>query len=273
MFRWLKKTPPPVSSPPLSPPPATQPAASDPQVLRHYRLGQKLGEGGMGVVYEARDERLDRPVAIKRMRFQEPSLRERLLREARTAAAFTHPNVCQVYELGEESGELYIVMELLAGETLASRIGRGPLPLGEALQTTLGILAALEALHSRGIIHRDLKPSNVFLTQHGVKLLDFGLARPHAGASLDSGLTLPGMIIGTPSYMAPETIDNEPAGPLADLFGLGAILFEMLTGKRAFSGETVLEIQNAVVREQPPALVGGSDVIAADRVIQRALAK
>ncbi len=273
MFRWLKKTPPPVSSPPVSPPPATQLSASDPQVLRHYRLGQKLGEGGMGVVYEARDERLDRPVAIKRMRFQEPSLRERLLREARTAAAFTHPNVCQVYELGEESGELYIVMELLAGETLASRIGRGPLPLGEALQTTLGILAALEALHSRGIIHRDLKPSNVFLTQHGVKLLDFGLARPHAGASLDSGLTLPGMIIGTPSYMAPETIDNEPVGPLADLFGLGAILFEMLTGKRAFSGETVLEIQNAVAREQPPALVGGADVMAADRVIQRALAK
>jgi eukaryotic-like serine/threonine-protein kinase len=273
MFGWLRKTPPPISSPPASPPPATQQPASDPQVLRHYRLGQKLGEGGMGVVYEARDERLDRPVALKRVRFQEPSLRERLLREARTAAAITHPNVCQVYELGEENGELYIVMELLAGETLASRIGRGPLPLGEALQTTLGILAALEALHSRGIIHRDLKPSNVFLTQHGVKLLDFGLARPHASASLDSGLTIPGMIIGTPSYMAPETIDNEPVGPLADLFGLGAILFEMLTGKRAFSGETVLEIHNAVAREQPPALVGGADVIGADRVIQRALSK
>jgi TolB-like protein len=247
---------------------------SDPQVLRHYRLGQKLGEGGMGVVYEARDERLDRPVAIKRMRYQESSFRERLLREARTAAAITHPNVCQVYELGEESGELYIVMELLAGETLASRIGREPLPLGEALQTSLGILAALEALHSRGIIHRDLKPSNVFLTQHGVKLLDFGLARPHGATSLDSGgLTIPGMVLGTPSYMAPETIDSEPVGPLADLFAVGAILFEMLTGKRAFSGNTVLEIYDAVARKQPPALVGGADVMAADRMIQRALAK
>jgi serine/threonine protein kinase/tetratricopeptide (TPR) repeat protein len=246
---------------------------SEGQVLRQYRLGQKLGEGGMGVVFEATDERLDRPVAIKRMRFQEPAFRERLLREARTAAAITHPNVCQVYELGEENGELYIVMELLAGETLAVRVAREPLPLGEALHTTLGILAALEALHSRGIIHRDLKPSNVFLTQHGVKLLDFGLARPHAAAQPDSGLTIPGMILGTPSYMAPETIDNEPVGPLADLFAVGAILFEMLTGTRAFDGTSVLEIYEAVAREQPPALVGGADVLAADRVIQRALAK
>jgi eukaryotic-like serine/threonine-protein kinase len=272
MFRWLKKTPPPVSTPPESAT-ATATPQPEPQLLRHYRLGRKLGEGGMGVVYEARDERLDRSVAIKRMRFQDASLRERLLREARTAAAIAHPNICQVYELGEEGGELYIVMELLAGETLASRIGRGPMPLGEALQTALGVLGALEALHARDIVHRDLKPSNIFLTQHGVKLLDFGVARPQATTSFDPGLTLPGVVIGTPSYMAPETVDNEPAGPPADLFAVGAILFEMLTGKRAFNGNTVLEIQNAVVREHPPALVGGADVMAADRVIQRALAK
>ncbi len=275
MLRWLKKATSSVSPPttPVSADAATLPPTADLQVLRHYRLGQKLGEGGMGVVYEARDERLDRPVAIKRMRFQEPSFRERLLREARTAAAITHPNVCQVYELGEESGELYIVMELLAGETLSTRISREPLPLSEALQTTLGILGPLEALHSRGIIHRDLKPSNVFLTQHGVKLLDFGLARPHAAAPADSELTIPGQILGTPSYLAPETIDSEPVGPLADLFAVGAILFEMLTGKRAFSGSSVLEIYDAVARKQPPALVGGAEVMAADRVIQRALAK
>jgi eukaryotic-like serine/threonine-protein kinase len=272
MFRWLKKTPSPVSTPPESAT-ATATPQPEPQLLRHYRLGRKLGEGGMGVVYEARDERLDRSVAIKRMRFQDASLRERLLREARTAAAIAHPNICQVYELGEEGGELYIVMELLAGETLASRIGRGPMPLGEALQTALGVLGALEALHARDIVHRDLKPSNIFLTQHGVKLLDFGVARPQATTSFDPGLTLPGVVIGTPSYMAPETVDNEPAGPPADLFAVGAILFEMLTGKRAFNGNTVLEIQNAVVREHPPALVGGADVMAADRVIQRALAK
>src|SRR5215510_2648129 len=126
MFRWLKKTPPPVSTPPESVT-ATATPQPEPQVLRHYRIGHKLGEGGMGVVYEARDERLDRSVAIKRMRFQDANLRERLLREA--------------------SGELYIVMELLAGETLGSRIGRGSLPLGEALQTALGTLGALEALH------------------------------------------------------------------------------------------------------------------------------
>src|SRR5262249_19725204 len=119
----------------------------------------------------------------------------------------------------------------------------------------------------------DLKPTNIFLTPHGVKLLDFGVARPQATASLDPGLTLPGVVIGTPSYTAPETIDNEPAGPPADPLAPGAILFEMLTGKRAFDGRTVLEIQNRVVREHPPALVGGADVMAADRVIQRALAK
>src|ERR671920_1216121 len=171
MLQWLKR----LSSP------GTRPGPSEQATVRQYRLTRKLGEGGMGVVFEARDDRLDRLVAIKRLRAMDshPSLKERLLREARVAAKISHPNICQVYELAEENGELFVVMELLEGETLAERIERATVPLAEALQAALGILGALEALHSRGIIHRDLKPSNIFLTPHGVKLLDFGLARPH----------------------------------------------------------------------------------------------
>ncbi len=262
MFRWIKKAPAP---------------ASEPQTIGHYRITKKLGEGGMGVVFAAQDERLDRPVAIKRIRevTRDPRLRERLQREARVAAAISHPNVCHVYELGEEQGELYVVMEFLAGEPLAERIVRGGIPFGEALQIALGVLAALEALHSRGIVHRDLKPSNIFLTPHGVKLLDFGLARPVAMDPLkaDAGLTIPGVILGTPRYMPPEQWNGQPLGPTADLFGLGAILFEMLAGKPAFTGETVMEVYRAIELGQPPALAGGAEVIAVDRVIQRALAK
>ena len=228
----------------------------------------------MGIVYEARDERLDRLVAIKRVRGldADTTLRQRLWREARVAAGISHPNICQVYELAEDDGELFVVMELLTGETLADRISRGPIPLGEALQIALGVLGALEAVHSHGIIHRDLKPSNIFLTEHGVKLLDFGVARHHAG---DPQLTLtrPGAVVGTPRYMAPEMVSNTPVGPVADLFALGAILFEMLTGKPAFGGRTIFEVCAALLNEQPPPLVGGPDVMAADAIIQRALVK
>ena len=265
MFRWLKW-----------PSTDTTPAPAAAESIRHYRITGKLGEGGMGVVYEARDERLDRLVAIKRLRNVggDPVLRERLSREARVAAGVSHPNICQVFELGEDAGELYIVMELLQGSTLAERIGQGPLPLSEALQVALAVLSALEAIHARGIVHRDLKPSNVFLTAHGPKLLDFGVARPQTGAlGVDITLTAPGTIVGTPRYLAPELFGAEPASPAADLFALGAILFEMLTGRHAFPGSTVLEVAHAVMHEQPPALAGGPDVVAVDRVIQRALEK
>jgi serine/threonine protein kinase len=265
MFRWFKR-------PSTAGPAGT--SGSDPKAIRQYRLTRKLGEGGMGVVYEARDERLDRLVAIKRVRGldADATLRERLLREARVAAAISHPNICQVFELAEESGELFVVMELLTGETLADRMGQGPLPLGEALPITLGVLSALEAMHSRSIIHRDLKPSNIFLTPHGVKLLDFGLARPDA-ADRQLTLTRPGVVVGTPRYMAPEMLSDAPLGPSTDLFALGSILFEMLAGKPAFGGRTVYEVYAAIMREQPAPLVGGPDVMAADRIIQRALAK
>jgi serine/threonine protein kinase len=143
--------------------------ALEPKTIGRYRITRQLGEGGMGVVYAAHDDRLDRSVAIKRIRetSDEAGLRERLVREARAAASISHPNVCDIYELAEDGRELYLVMELLAGEPLADRMARGTVPLAEALQITLGILSALEALHGRGIGHRDLKPSNVFLTPHG----------------------------------------------------------------------------------------------------------
>src|SRR5436190_20458961 len=178
-----------------------------------YRIVRKLGEGGMGVVYIAEDERLHRAVAIKTIRDStDSSTRERLFREARAAASLNHPNVCQLFDIGEESGTPFLVMELLEGQSLAERLRDGPLPLPDALQFSLAILTALDALDARGFIHRDLKPSNVFITQHGVKLLDFGLARETLPAITPdaetmrpgdaSPLTLSGMIVGTPRYMA-----------------------------------------------------------------------
>ena len=265
MLRWFKRS---------SPAATLRTSATELESIRQYRVTRKLGEGGMGVVYEARDERLGRLVAIKRVRGldADTSLKQRLWREARVAAGISHPNICQVYELAEEGGELFVVMELLTGDTLADRIAQGSLPIGEALQITLGMLVALEAVHARGVIHRDLKPSNVFLTEHGVKLLDFGLAR-HDNGDPQLNLTRPGTIIGTPRYMAPEVLSDGPVGPAADLFAVGTILFEMLTGKPAFTGRTIYEVYAALLNEQPPPLVGGSDVMAADAIIQRALAK
>jgi serine/threonine protein kinase len=142
---------------------------AEPETIGRYRVTRRLGQGGMGVVYAAHDDRLDRAVAIKRIRDAagDSALRERLLREARAAARINHPNVCHVYELAEEGPELYLVMELLEGEPLEHRLARERMPVAEALRLTLGVLSALEALHARGIIHRDLKPSNVFLTPHG----------------------------------------------------------------------------------------------------------
>ena len=251
-------------------------SVGEPQAIGRYRISHTLGEGGMGVVYAAHDQRLERAVAIKRIRASSSAdtMSERLLREARAAASINHPNVCQVYELAEDGQGLYLVMELLTGESLAARIGRAQVELAEALQITLGILAALEALHGRGIVHRDLKPSNVFLTTHGIKLLDFGLARPLVEQlKADPGLTAPGTILGTPRYMPPEQWDGEAIVPASDLFAVGAILFEMLAGKPAFTGETIIELYRNIALGQPPALAGGPEVMAADRIIQQALAK
>jgi len=150
-----------------------------------YRIDRKLGEGGMGVVYAAHDQRLDRPVALKMLRAapDDAQARERLRREARAAASVNHPNVCQIYDIGEDGGEMFLAMELLDGEPLSARLARGAVPLDEAVGVAYAMLLALDALHQRGVVHRDLKPSNIFLTTHALKLLDFGLARPMPAAT------------------------------------------------------------------------------------------
>ena len=248
-----------------------------PARIGRYPIERKLGEGGMGIVYAARDDRLERTIALKTLSSlaNDDTARQRLWREARAAASVNHPNVCQIYEIGEDAGRLFIAMELLEGEALAERLRRGPLSASQAVSIGLGMLAALSALHARGIVHRDLKPSNVFLTAHGVKLLDFGLARPELDGSRgpDTGLTRTGIVMGTPRYMAPEQVIGEAVDTRSDLFAAGAILFEMLAGRPAFSGRTIVEVLHATRYEQPPALTGSPAVAAVDRVIRRAMAK
>jgi eukaryotic-like serine/threonine-protein kinase len=264
---------------PHSPPsiPSDLSRESLPSRIGHYAIARKLGEGGMGVVYAARDERLERTVALKAMSSlgNDETARKRFWREARAAASVNHPNICQIYEIGEDRGSLFIAMELLEGEALAEALRRGPMSVSETLSIGLGMLAALSALHSRGIVHRDLKPSNVFITPHGVKLLDFGLARLDIERSfmLTTELTVPGIVMGTPRYMAPEQVRGEAVDARSDLFAAAAIIFEMLAGRPAFAGRNVVEILHSTLSEQPPALVGSPAVAAVDRVIRRALAK
>jgi serine/threonine-protein kinase len=248
-----------------------------PERIGHYTVVRKLGEGGMGVVFAARDERLERAVAVKMMSgvSHDETARRRFWREARAAASVNHPNVCQIYEIGEAGTDLFIAMELLEGEVLSERLRRGPLTPVDALPIGLGILDALAALHARGIVHRDLKPSNVFMTAHGVKLLDFGLARPDRGGDWtdDQNLTRPGVVMGTPRYMAPEQVTDGVVDARSDLFAAGTILFEMLAGRPAFAGRTLADVLHATRFEHPPALTGSPAVAAIDRVIRRALAK
>ena len=249
-----------------------------------YRITRKLGEGGMGVVYAAEDERLNRSVAIKTIRNAgDDSARERFMREARAAASLSHPNVCQLFDIGDQEGRPFLVMELLEGESLAERLRRGPMPLPEASQTTLAILTALDALHSRGFVHRDLKPSNIFLTRVGVKVLDFGLARETHPTdftddmtTMDGGrspLTLSGMILGTPRYMAPEQLLKSPIDGRTDLFAAGALLFEMISGRPPFEEDNAMKLFHAVVYENPPNLSGSAAIAAMNRIIHRAMAK
>ncbi len=251
--------------------------SAHPDRIGHYAITGKLGAGAMGVVYAAKDERLERTVALKTMSSlaRDETARKRFWREARAAASVNHPNVCQIYEIGEDRGELFIAMELLEGEPLAERLKQGAMSVSQAMPIGLEMLGALSALHTRGIVHRDLKPSNVFLTPHGVKLLDFGLARPDPQETIgpDAALTQAGFVMGTPRYMAPEQITGEPVDARGDVFAAGAILFEMLAGRPAFGGRTVGEVLHATLSEQPPALSGSPTVTAVDRVIRRALAK
>lgn len=234
----------------------------------------------MGVVYRGHDTDLDRPVAIKTIAGEpDETARERFRREARAAACVQHPNVCQLFEIGEAEGELFIAMELLEGEPLSSRLQRGPLVVDETVTVALEILAALDALHSEHIVHRDLKPANIFLTSHGVKLLDFGLARGHGKNVLSSRdetrsqLTRAGALMRTPPYMAPEQLEGRDLDARCDLFAAGAVIFEMLTGERAFPGDNAVEVFHKVMYELPPAVGGSEAARGIDRALRKALAK
>ena len=232
----------------------------------------------MGVVYTAVDDRLGRAIALKVIRpdtVDNSIARERFWREARLAARMNHPSICQIYEVGEVDQQLFMAMERLEGEALSARLDRGAVPLADAVRIGLEVLGALDALHASGIVHRDLKPSNIFLTRHGVKLLDFGLARPLVddGGETDPALTQPGLIVGTPKYMAPEQLQGSVIDARTDVFAVGAILYEMLAGYAPFDASTLAATANKILHTNP-AVLGGSPAIAtADRVIHRALAK
>ena len=251
--------------------------------LGHYRIVRKIGEGGMGEVFEAQDERLGRSVAIKLLRESGDGaeMRKRLWREAQSLARVSHPNICHIFDADQAGETLFLVLELLEGRSLADRLKEGPVPPAEAADIALEVLSALEALHGLGIVHRDLKPSNIFLTPHGVKLLDFGLARLYAAAAAggtDAGatasiLTGPGMVAGTPHYMSPEQASGLMVGPASDLFAAAAVFYEMLEGRRAFTGETCVDVLYDVVHGNPPSLHGTREVVALDAVIRRGLAK
>lgn len=235
--------------------------------LGPYEVISPLGAGGMGEVYRARDTRLGRSVALKVLPFQHASSPDSLARfdrEARAISALAHPHICALYDVGSTEGVPYLVMELLEGETLAERLAKGPLPVGEALRLGAQIADALAAAHRSGIVHRDLKPGNVVLTRSGPKLLDFGLAKlreepASAEASrLETAAPLPltsaGTVLGTVPYMAPEQLEGREADARADLFALGAVLYEMVTGRRAFAGESPASVIAAVLRSEPAAM-------------------
>ncbi len=246
--------------------------------IGRYRVTRVLGQGGMGVVYAAHDDRLDRPVAIKVIRsdaLADETARERFRREARAAARVSHPNICPLYEFDEDQGQPFLVMELLEGEPLSTRLERGPMAVPETLAMAHTMLDALAALHRRGIVHRDLKPANVFLTPHGLRLLDFGLAQPLSGEehTRELGLTGRGVVVGTPQYMAPEQLFNRQVDERADIFAAGAVIYEMLAGRPAFGGRTLTEIIHAVGYTEPPPLDVSSEVAPLDRVLRQAMAK
>ncbi len=251
--------------------------------IGHYQIRRKIGAGGMGVVYEGWDERLGRAVAIKTLHQSSENQdgRSRLWREARSLARVSHPRVCQVYDVLEGGNDLFLILELLDGQSLAARIANGAVPTPEVGNITRQILEALEALHDLDIVHRDLKPSNVFLTRHGVKLLDFGLARssredvPDSADPLQTStlLTASGMVMGTPHYMAPEQARGDIAGPPADIFAAGCILYELLSGKRSFEGASSVDVMYAVLHQDPPPLTGSREIEMLDQVVRKSIAK
>jgi serine/threonine-protein kinase len=232
--------------------------AEDPfleNTLGPYRVEARLGAGAMGVVYRAVDTRLQRPVALKilgRAAAADGELRIRLLREARAASALDHPNIAVVFDVGEEAGHHYLAMALYSGETLQARLARGPLPVDEALRIARALLDGLAAAHAAGIVHRDVKPANVMLTSDGgLRLLDFGLAKLAPGTPFDETATREGAVLGTPAYMAPEQLRGEAVDARADLWAVGVVLYEMLTGDKPWRAPSFAALVGKVLVEPP----------------------
>jgi eukaryotic-like serine/threonine-protein kinase len=252
--------------------------------LGHYEILAPLGRGGMGEVYRARDTRLDRTVAIKLLPADtavDPESRHRLHAEARAVSLLNHPNVCALYDIGSHDGIDFLVMELLQGETLADRLRRGPIPFAQLVRLADEMTRALDAAHAQGIVHRDMKPSNVMLTKTGVKLLDFGIAtvrraaitglsdtRAFGGAAADT-------VLGTLPYMAPEQLEGEEIDQRADIFALGAMLYEMATGRQAFEGRSQAGLTAAILEHEPPppSTLEATIPAAFDRLVGRCLEK
>ena len=251
--------------------------------LGPYEILSPLGAGGMGEVYKARDTRLDRSVAVKVLPehiAKREDLRARFEREARAVASLNHPNICTLFDIGVQDGTSYMVMELMEGETLAARIEKGPILLEQAVSYATQIADALDRAHRAGVTHRDVKPANIMLTRDGVKVLDFGLAKSAAptigpnDATIVQGLTTEGVVLGTPQYMAPEQFEGREADARADIWAFGAVLYEMVTGQKAFQGKSYSTLVGAILAADPPPMaVKPFTPSWLERLVRRCLAK